>query len=206
MGFIVIFLFTRPIGAKEKSLAQICDYIDLSILPLDINKDQEIDEKIKKDEKEQKSKNQYDFDITLKNRTSANINLINTIATKSLAHNKVAPGTRGSFSITISARKSTVDMKYYVNFEDLTYEKPTNMIFKIQGDNKIYTTLQELEKSLIGVVHKKSKKVFTIDWEWAYETGESEKTIVENDKTDTMEGEKLKSYEFRILVTGEEVV
>ena len=97
-------------------------------------------------------------------------------------------------------------MKYNVEFENITDDKTSNMIFKIRGIEETYSTLQELEKYLSGVIKKKSKQEIIIDWTWAYETGESQNTVTENDKIDTDEGRNLESYKFKILVTGEEAI
>lgn len=112
----------------------------------------------------------------------------------------------GSFSIVINARKSAVDMIYAIKFQDVTHEKPSNMNFKIRGSNKIYSTLQELEKDLNGIIKKQTENEIYIDWQWPYETGENEEFIMKNNKIDTIEGKKLQSYKFKIIVTGEEAI
>lgn len=208
LGLIMLLLFAKPSDAKNSPLVQICDFINLSILQLNVDKQQESErgtEEITKKNKKQKSKNQYDFDISFKNKSSTEIDLVNTIEAKGFVNSKVAPGDSGSFSIVISTQKSTVDMKYQIKFQDLSNEKPSNMNFKVRGDSQTYTNLQELEKSLSGVISKKSKKTITIDWQWSYETGETEEAIKKNDEIDTSEGEKLKNYQFKMIVAGEEV-
>ena len=208
LGLIMLLLFAKPSDAKNSPLAQICDFINLSILQLDVDKQQQSErgtEEITKKNKKQRPKNQYDFDISFKNKSSTEIDLINTIESKGFVNSKVAPGDSGSFSIVISTQKSTVDMKYQIKFQDLSNEKPSNMSFKVRDDSQTYTNLQELEKSLSGVISKKSKKTITIDWQWAYETGETEEAIKKNDEIDTSEGEKLKNYQFKMIVAGEEV-
>lgn len=80
------------------------------------------------------------------------------------------------------------------------------MTFKIRGTAQSYSSLQELEENLNGVIKKKSKHEIIIDWQWKYESGENEKAILESDKMDTSNGKNLESYNFKIVVTGEEVV
>lgn len=209
LGLMMVLLFAKPSDAKNSPLAQVCDLIDLSILQFDVDKqpksENEIEEKLVKKNKKQRQKNQYDFDISFKNRSSTEIDLINTIEAKGLVNSKVAPGDRGSFSIVISTKKSMADMKYQINFQDLSNEKPTNMTFKLRGDSHSYANLQELEKNLKGIIPKKSQKTLIVDWQWAYETGKNEEIIRKNDEIDTSEGQTLKNYQFKMLVTGEEV-
>lgn len=191
IGFIIGLALYRPFDTDNSPLSKFYDFIDLSILQLDIDKENEV---------------HYDFDVSFENITSEDINLTNTINAKSLVKNKICPGTSGSFSIIITTKKSTVDMKYKVLFENITNDKTSNMIFKIRGKDDEYSTLQELEKNLIGIIKKRSQQEIIIDWQWAYETGENNNTVIENDKVDTTEGKNLESYKFKILVTGEEAI
>ncbi len=165
-------------------------FIDFSLLSVDLDKEE---------------KNTYVFDVDFKNisSTSEEINLPNTMKAESVANNKIAPGVQGEFSIIISTKNSTVDMKYSINFENITNEKPNNLLFKIKGQEKEYKSLQELEKELIGKAKKHSETEIIIEWYWPYE--------IENDKgtqdiIDTSDGKKLESYRFKINVNGEEVI
>ena len=97
-------------------------------------------------------------------------------------------------------------MKYRVGFVDLSNEKPNNMIFKIRGSNKTYNSLQQLQNDLRGIIKAHSKKEIIIDWQWAYESGNSEEIVKENDKIDTNNGKLLNSYKFKINVIGEEAI
>lgn len=191
IGFIIGLALCRPFDTDNSPLSKFYDFIDLSILQLDIDKENEV---------------HYDFDVSFENITSEDINLTNTINAKSLVKNKICPGTSGSFSIIITTKKSTVDMKYKVLFENITNDKTSNMIFKIRGKDDEYSTLQELEKNLTGIIKKRSQQEIIIDWHWAYETGENYNTVIENDKVDTTEGRNLERYKFKILVTGEEAI
>ena len=134
------------------------------------------------------------------------INLINSISAKALAKNRVAPGTAGCFSIIMNTKNSTVDMKYKINFIDLTNEKPNNMIFRIRGNDKSYSSLQQLQNDLDGIIKAHSRKEIIIDWQWNYETGNSPENIKNNDRIDTQNGELLNSYKFKINVIGEETI
>lgn len=97
-------------------------------------------------------------------------------------------------------------MKYTIKFQEITSDKPTNLTFQIRGTDVSCSTLAELEKYLVGRMDKKAKKEIIIDWQWVYEFGESESAILANDMIDTNDGKNLQSYQFKIIVTGEEVV
>ena len=91
-------------------------------------------------------------------------------------------------------------------FLEETKDKPINLKFKIRGENKIYSNLQELSKNLVGLIKRNSLKVIMIDWEWLYESGESVNLIEKNDFIDTKDGSNIEKYKFKIIVDGEEVV
>lgn len=95
-------------------------------------------------------------------------------------------------------------MKYNILFEDETEEKPTNMRFSIREKNQYYSTLQELSNDLRGKIKRDSVKEIIIDWEWQYENGESNNSILKNDLIDTKDGKNLEKYKFKIIVNGEE--
>lgn len=97
-------------------------------------------------------------------------------------------------------------MKYKVSFIDINNEKPNNMTFKIRGSDKSYSSLQELQNDLVGIMKAHSTKEIIIDWQWSYESGNSPEIIKNNDKIDTLNGELLNSYKFKINVIGEEAI
>ena len=199
LGFFIGLLLCKPTDFDNSPLKKFYDYINIAILQLDIDN---AEEKVVK----RNPKKQYNFDVTFDNISSDDLNLIDSISGKALAKNKIAPGVRGSFGINISTLKSSVDMSYKIQFEDVTRDKPTNMIFKVRGSNHTYKTLQELENDLYGSIRKRTTQQIIIDWEWNYETGNDEKSIEENDLKDTIEGKSLQSYKFKINVIGEEVM
>lgn len=186
LAFMLCFNPISDNGIMQKYF----EFIDFSLLSVDLDKEE---------------KNTYVFDVNFKNisSTSEEISLPNTMKAESVAKNKIAPGVQGEFSIIISTKNSTVDMKYSINFENITNEKPNNLLFKIKGQQKEYKSLQELEKELIGKAKKHSETEIIIEWYWPYE--------IENDKgtqdiIDTSDGRKLESYRFKINVNGEEVI
>lgn len=178
---ILLLLSSMFFMKNEQIKDNFLSLIDLSVISVDVEED-----------------NQYVFDVEFKNIVSSEIELPSTLNAKSLVKNKVAPGTNGEFSILISTIDSTVDMKYSVDFEDVTNEKPTNLLFKVKGTNKEYSTLQELEKYLSGIIENESLKEYVIEWRWPYEIDNTQ------DITDTKDGITLNDYKFRIHVYGEE--
>lgn len=221
LGIVIGLALCRPCAKEDSPFSKIFDYIDLAVIGLNISPNDETDTNtmidnrlihriINKttviDNKNEKPQNVYDFDATFKHISSDDINLTNTISAKSLAKNKIAPGVEGSFAINISSKKSTTDMKYNIKFQDITNDKPKHMTFRVRGYNDQYSSLQELEESLIGNIEKQSQKTYIIDWKWDYETGESATSIKENDSIDTSEAQNLNSYKFKIEVFGEEVI
>ena len=148
--------------------------------------------------------NIYEFDVSFFDRNlTKEIKLDDTLNKKIVKKNKICPGVSGSFAIVISTKESNVDMNYEIEFKDLTQEKPKNLVFKIRGDNLQYSSLQDLEKRLKGLINRRNTTKVIIDWEWPYE---SKTDVSLGDKVDTLEGETLNTYKFLINVQGTEVV
>ena len=226
--FIILFLFFFGVliglllcnlkVKDDSSLSHFYDFIDLSVIQVDIDK--EDSNSVEKEnniinkiinnfipqEKKKESLKEYNFDVDFESISSTDINLTDTVSAEAVAKNKIAPGVSGSFAIIINSQKSSVDMDYSVKFEDIVKEKPTNMSFKIRDTGKECSTLQELENELKGRLAKNTKEKIIIDWEWKYETGDNNDSIIENDLLDTNEGENLESYKFKIIVDGEEAL
>lgn len=190
-GVLIGLLLSNPKLKDNKHLAYFYDFIDFSVIEVDIDKEKDVPK-------------EYNFDVEFESISSTDINLTDTISANTVARNKIAPGVSGSFAIIINSHKSSVDMNYVIKFEDVVKEKPTNMSFKIRDTEKECSTLQELEKVLNGRLAKNSKEKIIIDWEWKYETLNNNNSIIENDLLDTNEGENLESYKFKIIVDGEE--
>ena len=132
----------------------------------------------------------YEFNVSYKKTKLEGINLLDTIDNKTLVKEKVAPGTKGNFTIRI---KSNEDINYEILFNSLN-EKPKNLIFKYK--NIKYQKLEDLQKDLIGKIAKKETIDINISWEWEYKISSKE------DIQDTKDGEKLKNYNFTIETIG----
>lgn len=132
----------------------------------------------------------YEFNVSYKKTKLEGINLLDTIDNKTLVKEKVAPGTKGNFTIRI---KSNEDINYEILFNSLN-EKPKNLIFKYK--NIKYQKLEDLQKDLKGKIVKKETIDINISWEWEYKINNKE------DIQDTKDGEKLKNYNFTIETIG----
>ena len=85
-------------------------------------------------------------------------------------------------------------MNYQVKFESKN-EKPENLYFQIDGKDRKYSKLEDMEVELKGEM-KENKRIM-IHWKWEYEKNEIQ------DLQDTKDGEKIKQYYFSIYAIGE---
>lgn len=130
------------------------------------------------------------FKVKYKGMKFENINITDTINTKTLVNEKIAPGTTGEFEIIITSNEK---INYKVMFQSKN-KKPTNMNFYIKGDKEKYSTLEQLQEKLTGSISKDEVKKIHINWEWNY--------ISNNDYQDTEDGLELKEYNFDIYTIG----
>lgn len=134
-----------------------------------------------------------------------NINLAKTYKAETLAQNTIAPGTKGSFDIKIDTTGSEVGINYEVKFENEN-SKPQNLYYTYDGHT--VSSIKELEPFLIGTIDANSSqktKTITIEWNWPYETGNTENEKLAQDIKDTNDGKILKNYSFDVIVTGTQV-
>lgn len=128
-----------------------------------------------------------------------------TIYLSSGENNKLSPGTKGNFQIKLDGTSSDVGINYNIKFENET-KKPTNLNFIYNG--KIYNSIKELEKELVGTINFNDDdkiKILNIDWEWKYETGNTEQEILKNDLIDTKDAKEIRNYNFDIIISGTQV-
>lgn len=132
------------------------------------------------------------------------IYLTTTADAKTLTEGKIAPGTKGSFSITVDATGTDVGVRYELITESEGI-KPTNLKFKYNGIT--YNTITELLSNAGGTIYaddtNKIRKI-NIDWEWPYVSGNNDKEIIENDKIDTQSGLEG-DYQFEVYVIGTQI-
>lgn len=120
-------------------------------------------------------------------------------------NSKIAPGSKGRFSISIDATKSDVDISYSIKSIEET-NKPQNLKFIFKG--KEYESFKDMEKNLTGIISANDEnKVLTFDiqWQWEYETGSTKEEINKNDFIDTKDMQIIKNYKFIVSVSGEQI-
>lgn len=147
----------------------------------------------------------WNFKVNENEEKLRTISLKSTINNSTLINNKIAPGTEGEFQIKIDATGSDVGINYIVKFENES-QKPTNLKFVYDG--KIYGSLIELQKDLVGTINTNDKnkvKTLTIGWNWKYETGTTAKEIAANDLIDTQNAKQMNNYTFDVIVSGTQV-
>ncbi len=118
---------------------------------------------------------------------------------------RLAPGTSGSFKIFLDATDSEVDLEYHINSVE-EINKPHNLKFIFK--EKEYETFKQMEEVLSGTIsvdEKEKTRTFQINWEWKYETGNTEEEIIKNDLLDTEDMNNIKRYNFVICVSGEQI-
>lgn len=136
---------------------------------------------------------QYMFEVSWKNTNFNRVNLMDTINSKTLINEKIAPGLEGTFDIIL---KTNANSKYYIKFENQT-EKPKNLRFKDLNSQKETNTLEELEEVLVGNINRGDVKKVSIYWFWPYESDEND------DIQDTKDSKNIGKYIFDIYVIGE---
>lgn len=140
----------------------------------------------------QKQENQeYKFQVSYKNIDFKNINLSDTIKQDTLVHEKIAPGTEGAFEIFLQSNRK---INYRIHFKSIN-EKPENLYFQIEGKDRKYTRLENMEQELKGELIE--NKRIKIHWKWEYEKDDKQ------DTQDTKDGQLIGKYHFTIYAIGE---
>lgn len=161
--------------------------------------DRLINKKVIKSIDTDKSVVEYYFDVSYKNTDFKDINLMETIDSKTLINEKIAPGTKGEFAIILNTNQN---LRYRIEFQSQN-EKPYNLKFRLKDTEKEYRTLEELQKEMQGEIYINETKKIDVCWEWKYESdGENLKS---QDIQDVLDGTKIQKYNFTINVSGEEI-
>ena len=148
----------------------------------------------------------WEFKVNGEETQMKSVSLKNTNIQENLIDGKIAPGTSGFFDIIIDATEAEVALDYSIIFTNET-RKPTNLTFKC-GDVQS-KSIKDLEETLKGKIEKDSPekiKIFSVEWQWNYETGSNPQEIKANDEVDTKDGLEISDYKFDIEVTGTQAV
>ena len=148
----------------------------------------------------------WNFKVNENEEQLQTIKLASTANNESLINHKIAPGTKGSFIIKIDGTGSDVGIQYDIRIENET-RKPSNLVYTYNG--KKYTDINEIAKDASGTIgaNEENKiKDIQVQWEWKYETGNTEQEKSVNNQKDTQDGKTIKEYTFDIIVTGTQVL
>lgn len=125
-----------------------------------------------------------------------------------LASDRIAPGTEGSFDIVVDATGSEVGVAYQIKFSNLV-NKPANLKF-YEGyeDGNFTKEISELVdfEGFTGTIEANAETrtvIKTVYWQWPYETGDSNADKVKHNGEDTLDAGKKIMLD--ITVTGTQV-
>lgn len=146
----------------------------------------------------------WSFKVNNNSEQLETIRLIDTVDETRLVNGKIAPGTRGEFTINIDGTGTEVGIDYFIKFEN-EQNKPTNLTYTYEGQK--FKSLAEIEAFASGAIsadESNKTRDITIEWEWDYETGDKDEVAL-NDEIDTQEGIANLDYTFDVKVTGTQV-
>jgi len=143
----------------------------------------------------------WGFQIAKEGEQTKTVNLVNEINRTSFVDGKIAPGTKGTMTISLDASAAEVNLDYSLKFSN-EKNKPNNLKFTYAGVT--YNTLSEINTIKGTIKHSAANKIKDIQivWEWPYETGLTEEEISKNDELDKSDAEKITEYTFDIIATG----
>ena len=141
--------------------------------------------------------NEIVFDMSNKNKDTKNINLLETVNTQFLVQEKIAPGSEGNFSIKIVDNEKYEEAKNYnITFKSKN-AKPQNLYFYLNdNEDEKYATLEEMQNVIEQKLNNKKQKEIIINWKWEYNNSN------EGNKQDTVDGMKIKEYNFDIDIAA----
>ena len=133
--------------------------------------------------------------------TTTPINLATTYDAKTLTSGKIAPGTSGTFGITINGTGTETGIDYKITFTNISDLVIENLTYTYK--NKIYHNLASLQNELKGTIaaNAQTKTVtFEIGWSWPYETLDSNKSSKAGDAKDLEVGESASTLSFDVNI------
>ncbi len=147
----------------------------------------------------------WHFVVNQNEAQTQNINLASTINNETLVDNKIAPGTKGEFKITVDGTGSDVGIQYDIEIKNET-QKPQNLFFTYEGQK--YKEISQIFNITSGAINANAEdkvREILVKWEWPYELGGSEQEKSESNGKDTTDGTTLQNYSFDVVVTGKQV-
>ncbi len=200
LSLILIFIIILMCFFKAKDIKQFNDILFVKLFNNGINKYSKEDEENLNNQYENDIS--YEFDISYENTKFKNIDLIDTVNSKTLIYEKIAPGSEGYFNIILKSNKFS---EYKIKFESLNL-KPQNLKFKAYSEGYLISdecdSLEQLSEKISGKILKNEKKIITIKWYWKfYNTTDS----VNQDIQDTNDSKNIRQYNFNIYAIGREI-
>lgn len=135
-----------------------------------------------------------------------NIDLLGTMSSVNgkVAPKHIAPGTNGSFDVSIDATGSEVAVEYSVVLSNFT-NLPRNLHFYTDSAMKNEVTASDGSFTISGYIpydttKNAMKKTVTVYWAWPYQTGTTDEEKAANDIQDTQDSGKDVACD--IAVTG----
>ena len=121
-------------------------------------------------------------------------NLDKTYNTSTLSEEKIAPGTSGTCTFSVTNKNSEVGVNYTITLSAVT-DQPTNVKFyktkSGSGNDITYTDeLTTANGSVTGTINAgvATAQTETIYWVWPYETGTVTDGVAQGDDDDTTDG------------------
>ena len=131
-----------------------------------------------------------------------NINFADTYHASTLVAGKIAPGTKGSFDISVSNASSEVGVDYTVTLGTIT-NAPTNIKFY---SDATYATPLTTSTPITGKIkaNDSTAKIVKIYWAWPYQTGAVTPAtgVAAGDTADTADGVAAKTLTVPVTITG----
>ena len=141
-----------------------------------------------------------------------------TIFTKTynyVVQDRLAPGTEGSYVMSVNSTNTEVAYKYTIEMSNIQ-NKPTNLHFYTDAAHQHEISLtdngtkgivyNQVQVNLDGTTHKAAASDnVTIYWYWPYQTGEGAEAIVANDIIDTQDGVNARQMSFDVTLTAWQV-
>ena len=133
--------------------------------------------------------------------TTFTVKLNETYDPTTLVANKIAPGTEGSFEITLVNTNSEVGVDFTVGLDNIN-NKPTNL--KFYKDAAYTTELTPGTGTITGQLKAGDATGVKpkIYWKWLYETGTVTDGIATGDAADTTDGKSANTLTIGLTVKG----
>lgn len=129
--------------------------------------------------------------------TNLTIDFTNTYATSTLSAGKIAPGTSGSFAISVKNTNTETGVNFTLSLGTVT-DVPTNL--KFYKDNTFTTEITPGSGTITGQLAAKDGTGLSVPiyWKWEYET-------TGGDEADTQDGSDATTLTIPITITGTQV-